>query len=262
MEDVQNQKDDRNISIDRVGIKRLSFPIIVRDKSKKLQSTVADIEMSVDLPRQFRGTHMSRFVEVIESHRGEITAVTMRTILREIKKKLSAGKAEMSVRFPYFIEKKAPISRAKSLLRYDCRFFGVFDGNDDFVLSVTVPVTTLCPCSKAISKSSAHNQRSFVTVSVRFTKFVWIEELVQVVEECASAEVLTLLKRADEKYLTERAYARPRFAEDLVREVATRLDQKPEIIWFTVETENLESIHAHSAYAFLKREKRIDSIND
>jgi len=255
MEDIQNQPDERNIPIDRVGVKRLSYPITVLDKFRGRQETVAEIEMTVDLPHRFRGTHMSRFVEILEKHRGEITLFTIGKILREIRKALNARCASMSADFPYFIEKTAPVSGAKSLMRYDCRFSGTFSKSEDFVLTVTVPVTTLCPCSKAISKRSAHNQRSLVTVSAKFAKFLWIEDLVRMVEESASAEVFTLLKRIDEKFLTERAYGRPRFAEDLVREVAQRLEQTTEVVWFSVAVESIESIHAHSAYAFLKREK-------
>ncbi|HEY9069109.1 MAG TPA: GTP cyclohydrolase FolE2 [Candidatus Ozemobacteraceae bacterium] len=255
MEDIQNQKDLRDIPIDRVGIKRLSYPITVHDRQNRAQQTVAEIEMTVDLPRHFRGTHMSRFIEILDAHRGEITMTTMSSILRDVRWKLSAERAVMSAAFPYFIEKTAPVSEARSLMRYDCRFLAMYDGSDDFVLTVTVPVTTLCPCSKAISRESAHNQRSMVTVSARFDAFLWIEDLVRCVEESASAEVYALLKRSDEKYLTERAYEHPRFAEDLVREVAIRLDAISAITWYTVETENFESIHAHSAYAFLKRER-------
>lgn len=255
MDDIQNQRDDRNIPIDEVGVKRLSYPITVLDKHHGRQETVAEIEMTVGLPHEFRGTHMSRFLEVLEKHRGEMTLFTIGRILREIKRRLHAERAAMSVAFPYFIEKTAPVSGARSLLRYDCRFYGTLDRAADFVLTVVVPVTTLCPCSKAISARSAHNQRSLVTVSARFTDFLWIEDLVELVEASASAEVFTLLKRPDEKWLTEQAYDRPRFAEDLVREVAQRLDALPQVSWYAVSTENLESIHAHSAFAFLKREK-------
>lgn len=213
--------------------------------------------MTVDLPHNFRGTHMSRFVEVLDKHRGEVTLKTMGPILRSMKRALEAKTAEMLVKFPYFVEKSAPVSGAKSLLKYDCRFWGSYDGKKmDFVLTVTVPVTTLCPCSKAVSVHSAHNQRSLVTVSVRFSKMLWIEDVIRMVETSASAEIFSLLKRADEKYLTEHAYENPRFAEDLVREVAIKLNDHSNVLWYTVETENLESIHAHSAYAFIKRDRR------
>jgi len=256
MRDVQSQPDFRKIALDRVGIKRLSYPITVLDRQNGSQETVGEFEMMVDLPHMFRGTHMSRFLEILDAHRGEITIYTLGPILRKMKRILSAEKAEVSVKFPFFIEKTAPVSKAKSLLGYECRFFASFDGeNDDFVLSASVPVTTLCPCSKAISRHSAHNQRSIVTVSVRFSDFFWLEDLIRIVEESASAEIFSLLKRSDEKFLTERAYANPRFAEDIVREIALRLNRHPSITWYAIETENFESIHGHSAYAFLKREK-------
>ena len=258
MEDVQSQKDHRNIALEKVGVKRLMYPITVLDRQNGSQQTIAEVEMSVDLPHSFRGTHMSRFVELLNRHRGEITMNTMGPILRGMKKALSARRAEMTLKFSYFVEKTAPVSGAKSLLNYDCRFFASYDGKkDDFVLTVVVPVTTLCPCSKAVSARSAHNQRSHVTVSTRFGGFLWIEDLIRMVEDSASAEIFSLLKRGDEKYLTERAYENPRFAEDLVREIALKLDACPEVVWYAVETENHESIHAHSAYAFYKRDKRL-----
>lgn len=256
MEDVQKQRDNRNIAIDRVGIRRISHPIIVLDKSRGRQSTVAEIDMSVDLSEESRATHMSRFVEVLEALKGEVNYKTISRILNKIKNKLGASKAEIAFDFPYFIEKTAPVSGMKSLMQYDCRFLGTLDGDYDFVLSVTVPVTTLCPCSKAISVKSAHNQRTLLTVSIRFSEFVWLEDLIRIAEESASAEVFSLLKRCDEKFVTEQAYARPRFAEDLVRETARKLDSISEIVWYAISAESLESIHAHSAYAFIKRDKR------
>jgi GTP cyclohydrolase IB len=259
MEDIQNQTDTRNIPLDRVGIKHLSYPIRVLDKFHQTQNTIAEIEMGVDLPRHSRGTHMSRFVEVLEEFDGEITSFTMGNILRAITGKLGADRAEMAVAFPYFLEKTAPVSRKKSRMRYDCRFWGMVAGDsEDFVLTVIVPVTTLCPCSKAISAASAHNQRTFVTVDLRFTDLVWIEDVVRLVEDSASAEVFALLKREDEKFLTEQAYARPRFTEDLVREVALQLEGIHAVSWYAVGGESLESIHAHSAFAFLKRDKKND----
>lgn len=257
LEDVQSQTDDRNITLEKVGVKRLFYPITVLDRSNGSQQTVAEVEMSVEVPHSFRGTHMSRFIEILNQHRGEITMNTMGPILKKMRRALSAERAEMTLKFPYFIEKKAPISKAKSLMSYECRFFGGFDGNhQDFVLTMVIPVTTLCPCSKAVSVKSAHNQRSLVTVAIRFGAFLWIEDIIKLVEESGSAEVYALLKRPDEKFLTERAYENPRFTEDLVREVVVKLDACPEIIWFAVECESLESIHAHSAYAFFKKDKR------
>lgn len=254
--DLQSHPDHRRLPIARVGIKRLFYPFRVLDRRRRFQDVTGEFEVYVDLTHTERATHMSRFVEIINQHRGEVTSNTIESILKDVKKRLQARRAELAVSFPYFVEKHAPVSGEASLMRYDCRFWASLDRSLDFVLTVTVPVTTLCPCSKAISKASAHNQRSLVTVAIRFRRMVWIEEVIACVEASASAEVYTLLKRSDEKELTERAYERPRFAEDLVREVALRLDAHPEITWFTVETENLESIHAHSAYAFLKKDKR------
>ena len=254
--DLQSHADHRRLPIARVGIKRLFYPFRVLDRQRKFQDVTGEFEVYVDLTHEERATHMSRFVEIINHHRGEVTSNTIESILKDVKKRLQARRAELAVNFPYFVEKHAPVSREASFMRYDCRFWAALDRKLDFILTVTVPVTTLCPCSKAISKASAHNQRSMVTVAVRFRRMVWIEEVISLVEASASAEVYSLLKRADEKELTERAYDRPRFAEDLVREVAIRLDSHPEITWFTVETENLESIHAHSAFAFLKKDKR------
>jgi GTP cyclohydrolase I len=257
MEDVQSQNDHRNIALEKVGVKRLFYPITVLDRENGSQHTIAEVEMGVDLPHSFRGTHMSRFIEILNRFRGEITMNTMGPILGAMKKALCAKRAEMTLKFPYFMEKTAPVSGAKSLLNYDCRFYASFDGTEeDFVLTVVVPVTTLCPCSKAVSARSAHNQRSYVTVSVRFAEFIWIEEVIRMIEESGSAEIFSLLKRDDEKFLTEQAYENPRFAEDLVREIALKLEACPAIVWFAVETENQESIHAHSAYAFYKRDKR------
>ncbi|MBF0408931.1 MAG: GTP cyclohydrolase I FolE2 [Candidatus Riflebacteria bacterium] len=256
MDDIQCEKDERNISIDRVGIKGLTYPVTVLDRVNGTQHSVGKIEMYVDLPRHYRATHMSRFVEVFHEYRDEITFPHIKGILKAIKRKLSAERAEMKVYFPYFVEKSAPISRAKSMMKYDCTFQGTLDSVFDFVITVNVPVTALCPCSKAISKYSAHNQRSMVSLSVRFDKFVWIEDLITLCEESASADLYSLIKRPDEKFLTEKAYENPRFAEDLAREVASRAEARPEIVWYAVEIENIESIHAHNAYAFLKKDKR------
>lgn len=257
MEDIQDQPDERNIPIDSVGIRGLSYPIKVLDRLNKMQATVADIDVSVDLPGENRATHMSRFVETLQGMDRVVSNQTIPGLLRDVRSALSARKAQITLSFPYFIEKTAPVSKMKSLMRYDCKFFGNVDetDQDDFLLTVAVPVTTLCPCSKAISKESAHNQRAIVSVSLRFTEIVWIEEVARLVEESSSAEVFTLLKRSDEKFLTEQAYSRPRFTEDLVRETALKLDAIDRVTWYTVMGESIESIHAHSAYAFLKRDK-------
>jgi len=253
MIDIQNQKDNRNQEINKVGVKSIRYPIIVLDKANGLQHTVASINMYVDLPHRFRGTHMSRFVEILNKYRGEIAIKTFSKILNEMKNKLNAKTAHLEVEFPYFIEKKAPVSGAKGLMEYVCRFCGSSNEKEDFYLRVTVPLTTVCPCSKEISDFGAHNQRSIVTVHIRFKRFIWIEDIIHMIEECASCEVFSILKRPDEKLVTERAYQNPMFVEDVVREVASRLRLDPNITWFTVESENFESIHNHNAYACIER---------
>lgn len=255
MIDIQNQHDYRNQEINKVGVKSIRYPIIVLDKSRGIQHTVANVNMYVDLPQRFRGTHMSRFVEILNKYRGQIAIKTFSKILHEMKQKLNAKTAHLEVEFPYFIEKRAPVSGAKGLMEYVCRFCGSSNEKEDFYLGVTIPITTACPCSKEISDFGAHNQRSIVTVHVRFRKFIWIEDIIHMIEECASCEVFSILKRPDEKLVTERAYNNPMFVEDVVREVASRLSLDPNIIWFTVESENFESIHNHNAYAYIEKHK-------
>jgi GTP cyclohydrolase I len=253
MIDIQNQTDHRNQEINKVGVKSIRYPIIVLDKAKGLQHTVASINMYVDLPHRFRGTHMSRFVEILNKYRGEIAIKTFSRILNEMKQKLHAKTAHLEVEFPYFIEKRAPVSGAKGLMEYVCRFCGSSNEREDFYLGVRVPLTTVCPCSKEISDFGAHNQRSVVTVHVRFRKFIWIEDIIRTIEESASSDVFAILKRPDEKLVTERAYQNPMFVEDVVREVASKLSGDSNITWFTVESENFESIHNHNAYAYIER---------
>ncbi len=252
LKDVQNQPDSRNIDIDKVGVKDIRYPIVVRDKANENQTTVANINMYVDLPHHFKGTHMSRFVEILNEHRGEITIEKFSDILSNMKERFSARTAHLEVEFPYFIEKTAPVSKSVGLMEYNCRFAGSIGEKDDFVLQVTVPVSTLCPCSKEISDRGAHNQRGTVTVAIRFTGFVWIEDLIEVIEKSASCPVYSLLKRTDEKFVTEQAYDNPKFVEDVVRDVATNLKEIEGVTWASIEAENLESIHNHSAYAFLE----------
>lgn len=253
LRDVQGEPDFRHIAIDKVGVKDIRYPIVVLDRKNKFQHTVASINMYVDLPHQFKGTHMSRFVEILNEHRGEVTVKNFPQILQTMKKKFSASTAHLEVEFPYFVEKTAPVSKSKGLMEYRCRYLGVLGEERDFVLEVMVPVSTLCPCSKEISERGAHNQRGVVKVGVRFTGFVWIEEIIKVVEKSASSPVYSLLKRVDEKFVTEQAYDNPMFVEDVVREVAVRLGKMKKIKWFRVEAENWESIHNHSAYAFIER---------
>ncbi|UCD85669.1 MAG: GTP cyclohydrolase I FolE2 [Deltaproteobacteria bacterium] len=265
MRDIQNQRDRRNIGIQKVGVKNIRYPIAVLDKKKGTQHTVASINMYVDLPRHFKGTHMSRFIEILNKYRGQINIKSFPTILAEMIQKLKARSAHLEIEFPYFIEKKAPVTGARSLMEYTCRFSGSVPGDKDdmelFSIGIKVPVTTLCPCSKEISAQGAHNQRSVVNVNFRFRKFVWIEDIISIVESSASSDVYALLKRPDEKHLTEKAYDNPMFVEDIVREVAKKLKANPNITWFSVESENFESIHNHSAYAFVEEDKAIKEIS-
>jgi len=251
--DIQSERDTRNIEIQKVGVKNIKYPVLVLDKKKEHQHTVANINMYVDLPHHFKGTHMSRFIEVLNRYHGEISVHNFDNILDDIRARLNAESAHLEVEFPYFIEKTAPVSGAKALVEYTCRLTGKSGEARDFVITAMVPVTSLCPCSKEISERGAHNQRSLVTVNFRFSRFVWIEDIIELIEECASSQVYSLLKRPDEKFVTEEAYDNPRFVEDLVREVYLRMAEKEEIDWFSVEAENFESIHNHSAYAFVEK---------
>ena len=256
MPDLQKTRDERNIAIDKVGVKDIRYPIVVLDRSKVRQQTVARINMYVDLPHHFKGTHMSRFVEILNTYREDIALDKLETILQEMKRKLGASCAHLEMEFPYFIEKRAPVSRARGLMEYTCEFSATLGDEFDFVLGIRIPVTSLCPCSKELSRYGAHNQRSIITVRLRYREFIWIEDLVALVEECGSSPVYSLLKRPDEKYVTEKAYENPRFVEDIVREVTQRFLALDNITWFSVEAENFESIHKHSAYAAIERDKR------
>ena len=257
LEDVQNRADGRQIAIDQVGVSDLRYPISVLDREQEKQHTVARLSLAVNLPHHFKGTHMSRFIEVLNEHRGEITMRTLPEILRGLKERLDAESARVEVTFPYFLERPAPVSGARALMDYECSFVGEANGKlEDFVLSVKVPVTTLCPCSKAISDYGAHNQRGYVSMEVRSRwsedqkpELIWIEELVEVAEQSASAPVYPLLKRPDERYVTMQAHDNPVFVEDVVRNVAVRLQDDTRISWFRVHAENHESIHNHSAFA-------------
>ena len=253
MPDLQKSRDDRKIAIDKVGVKDISYPIVVLDKNKEQQQTVARINMYVDLPHHFKGTHMSRFIEILNQYHGQVSVERMNTMLRDMKEHLEASRAHLELEFPYFIEKQAPVSGARSLMEYHCRMQGSLGKDYDFVLGVTVPMTSLCPCSKEISARGAHNQRSAVKVEIRYTDHIWLEDLIAWVEECGSAPVFALLKREDEKALTEQAYDNPMFVEDVVRAVTQRLLNVPEVTWFRVACENFESIHNHSAYAMVER---------
>lgn len=258
MIDVQSQKDIRNIAINKVGIKQIKYPISLLDKQNKIQHTVADINMYVSLPKHFKGTHMSRFIEVLNEHKREIELNKLQDILIHMKKRLESNDAHLELTFPYFIEKEAPISKEKGLMDYLCYIQGHVNENNvmDLVMGVTVPITTLCPCSKEISQYGAHNQRSEVTIKIRRKGFLWLEDLISLIEKSGSCEIYSILKRTDEKYVTEKAYENPVFVEDVVREVTAKLSQDKDILWFTVESENFESIHNHNAYAYIERDIR------
>lgn len=253
--DKQSEPDHRQLRIDKVGVRNLRFPIRVRDKDTQgLQNTVATIGMFVDLPKEFKGTHMSRFVEVLNSHGGVVHVENIPDILRAMQKKLHAHSAHLEMQFPFFLVKRAPVSGKEGMMDYEVRFDASMNGGElDFVLTVKANVTTLCPCSKAISKYGAHNQRGEVSVQVRSEKIIWIEDLIAWIEASGSSEMYSLLKREDEKAVTERAYENPVFVEDLVRNVALRLNQHPDISWYKVEAENQESIHNHNAYACIEK---------
>ncbi len=252
MPDMQKNPDQRRIAIDKVGVKDIRYPIVVLDRARQEQHTVARVNMYVDLPHHFKGTHMSRFIEVLNLYHGAVSIENIEVILDAMKQRLEASCAYLELDFPYFIEKQAPISGARGLMEYQCRMTGILGEEFDFVLEVSVPVTSLCPCSREISERGAHNQRSLVNVQVRYTEHIWLEELVEQIEACASAPVYSLLKREDEKAVTEQAYDNPMFVEDMVRAVTERLKAIPAITWFRVECENFESIHNHSAYAQLE----------
>ncbi|SFQ10229.1 GTP cyclohydrolase I [Nitrosomonas cryotolerans] len=255
--DVQSSPDKRRIAIDRVGIKAIRHPIMVADKDGGVQHTVAVFNMYVNLPHNFKGTHMSRFVEILNSHEREISVKSFEKILREMVEKLESDSGHIEMTFPYFVNKSAPVSGVKSLLDYEVTFVGEIKDNDyTFTMKVVVAVTSLCPCSKKISDYGAHNQRSHVTIAVRTNSFVWIEDVIKIAEDKASCELYGLLKRPDEKYVTEKAYDNPKFVEDIVRDVAEVLNQDSRIDAYTVESENFESIHNHSAYALIERDKK------
>jgi GTP cyclohydrolase I len=255
--DVQSAADSRKLAIDKVGIKAIRHPVRIQERSGAAQHTVATFNMYVGLPHHFKGTHMSRFVEILEAHEREITVESFLAMLKDMVDKLEAEEGHIEMSFPYFIEKQAPVSRVKSLMDYEVTFAGeVREGRQSFTMKVVVPVTSLCPCSKKISARGAHNQRSHVTVTACTNDFVWIEEIVDLVEKQGSSELYGLLKRPDEKHVTERAYDNPKFVEDLVRDVAAVLNLDERIEAYVVESENFESIHNHSAYALIERNKR------
>ncbi len=256
--DVQNSADTRQLAINKVGIKDIRHPVRVTDRSGGEQHTIANFNMYVNLPHNFKGTHMSRFVEILNQHEREITVNSFKDMLAEMTERLEAEAGHIEMTFPYFVNKAAPVSGVQSLLDYAVTFIGeIRSGKPAMYVKVLVPVTSLCPCSKQISDYGAHNQRSHVTVKVRTRGFVWIEDIIDLVEKEASCELYGLLKRPDEKYVTERAYENPKFVEDMVRDVAAKLNTDKRIAAYSVESENFESIHNHSAYAMIERDKEL-----
>lgn len=257
IEDVQNTPDVRHLAIDKVGIKSIRHPVKVKDKTGGAQHTVAMFDMFVHLPHNFKGTHMSRFVEILNMNEREFTIDSFSSVVKEMVKRLEAESGYIEMHFPYFINKAAPVSGVQSLLDYEVTFIGeIKQGDFQITVKVLVPVTSLCPCSKKISDYGAHNQRSHVTITAQINDFIWVEDLIRMVEEEASCELYGLLKRPDEKFVTERAYDNPKFVEDMVRDVAAKLNDEIRIDRFIVESENFESIHNHSAYALIEKDKR------
>jgi len=253
--DIQSTRDPRNISIDKVGVRDVKYPIIVLDRANEHQHTIGNFTLTVDLPHHFKGTHMSRFIEVLASHSESISVHAIPKILKGLKDRLHAETAHLEVTFPFFMKKAAPVTGKESMMEYECGFFAASNHEEDFVMCVKVPVTTLCPCSKEISSYGAHNQRGIVTAKLRFKDHIWLEEIIELIEARASCGLYPLLKRPDEKWVTEHAYDNPRFVEDMVREVALAFDADERIHSYEIEVENFESIHAHNAYAHLERTK-------
>ena len=258
MRDVQSERDDRQLSIDRVGLRGVKVPIAVMRRGDQLEQTVAELDVAVDLPHRFRGTHMSRLFEEVSKYRDKLWLDNIDQLLMGLRERLETDEAFIRVAFPFFIDKAAPVTKSIGPISYQCAIGGKVDEKGcDITLEVSVPVTTLCPCSRALSQKGAHNQRGVIKTVVRFKKPIWIEDMVELVESCASCGIYSVLKRPDEKYVTERAYSRPRFVEDVVREVAGILQKDDNITWFAVEAVSQESIHDHDAYAFIKRDKRV-----
>ena len=256
IEDVQGRADQRHLAINKVGICDIRHPVSIEQRVGGHQSTVATFGMYVNLPHHFKGTHMSRFVQILNAHEHQITVDSFRAMLGEMTERLEADNGHIEMSFPYFIDKYAPVTREKGVMDYNVTFIGDQRGErTDLYVEVKVPVTTLCPCSKDISDYGAHNQRSLITIRVRATEFFWLEELIEIAESQASSELYGILKRVDEKSVTERAYENPKFVEDVVRDVAQCLNDDPRFRYYVVESENFESIHNHSAYAMIEHDK-------
>jgi GTP cyclohydrolase I len=257
MPDVQSSRDQRRVAIDRVGVKEVVFPIRLRTPDGGEQTTVATINMYVALPHYQKGTHMSRFLEVLNEESSQpITPDQIPSITKAICRRLDAKTAHFQARFTYFIKKEAPITKHPGLMNYEVTFECTANGTTDFIMSVAAPATSLCPCSKEISAYGAHNQRCRIEAKIRFKGTMWIEELVTLLEKAASCPVFAVLKRPDEKWVTERAFENPKFVEDIVRDLAMGLEKEKRITWFSINSENYESIHSHNAYAEITRGRR------
>jgi GTP cyclohydrolase I len=253
MDDIRRQPSACGAPIDKVGVKNLNYPIVLLDKAQRKQHTVARISMYVDLPREHRGTYMGRFVQILSRYHREIDLHKVGAILRDMRKELEADSAHLEMEFPYFIEKAAPVSGVRGLMDYRCRVVAQLGDRFRLRLGAVVPVATLCPCSKEMVETGAHNQRAEIRVAVEFRGFLWLEDLIDIVEDCGSSEVYSLLEREDEKHVTTRALENPAFVEDVVRKVAKRLDEHPLVTGYEVAVESFESIHHHDAYAYICR---------
>lgn len=256
--DIQKTPDHRNIAIDKVGVRRVKFPIQVLDRANERQHTIGDFSLTVLLPKEFKGTHMSRFLEVLNAHGREISVNRIPDILKAMNERLNAKESHMEVKFPFFVERAAPVTGKTGMMEYECGFTATLNGDFELEMYVKVPVATLCPCSKEISKYGAHNQRGIVTVRLEAADHLWLEEIIDMIEASASCALFPVLKRPDEKFVTEKAYENPRFVEDMVREIALKFNDEERVVRYEIEVENEESIHAHNAYAMISRDKRND----
>lgn len=258
--DVQSLQDRRRVAIDKVGVKNVTYPLTLRTRAGGTQTTVASVNMYVSLPHYQKGTHMSRFLEVLNEHNSEpITPERIPHIAKAIRERLEAEEAHLEINFVYFIQKHAPVTNAPGLMDYKVTFECSSNAHEDFVMGVKAPAASLCPCSKEISRYGAHNQRCEIEARVRAEGMLWIEDLAELIERSASAEVYAVLKRPDEKFVTEAAYDNPKFVEDIVRDLAVTLDADDRVVQYTINSENFESIHSHNAYAQLSRDKRTDA---
>ena len=259
MRDVQKESDERKIQIDRVGVKGVRYPVILLDRDNKVQNTVAKISMSVMLPHEYRGTHMSRFIETLEEFYGRVAPSNLEAFTRRLCEKLDASESSVSFEFPYYFRKKAPVSEIESFSECEIKLQASYEAEKkfDMIIGIALNVQTLCPCSKEISRYGAHNQRALVSLKVRCRGLVWFEELIELIEKSASAPLFTLLKREDEKFITETSYENPRFVEDVIRELAIALDSEDRILWYSANVTSYESIHNHDAFAEIERDKTL-----